>query len=217
MFNEMLFLPKLHINQMPEIMQQQRLETCSDAELIQLFHCSPGQRESVFSEIYRRYAQRIKIYCVRVVGSEEDGSDIFQETFVRFFRAAFREPHEKTMDKPIDNIGGYVMRIARNLCLNHKRDTKSTVTIDEWERAMPDFPNYEREELLNLIAVALEYLEFDYREAFVLRFYQGYSYEEIAELTGASISTVTNRIWRAKDKLKTVLKPYLADLEEFAE
>jgi RNA polymerase sigma-70 factor (ECF subfamily) len=91
------------------------------------------------------------------------------------------------------------------------------VTIDEWERAIPDFPNYEREELLNLIAVALEYLDFEYREAFVLRFYQDCSYEQIAELTGASISTVTNRIWRAKDKLKTILKPYLAEFEAFTE
>lgn len=192
------------------MLHQQRVETCSDAELMRIFHSSPSERERVFSEIYRRYAQRTKVYCVRVVGNDDDGSDIFQETFVRFFRAAVREPQ-------IDNIGGYVMRIARNLCLNHKRDTKSTVTIDEWERAMPDFPNYEREELLNLIAVALEYLDFEYREAFVLRYYQDCSYEQIAEVTGASISTVTNRIWRAKDKLKTVLKPYLAEFEAFTE
>lgn len=190
-------------------MPQQRYETLTDAALMREFHTSKAQHEPVFSEIYRRYGQRIKVYAVRVLGGEDDGSEVFQETFVRFYHVALSEPQ-------IQNIGGYLMRIARNCCLNHKRDAKPTVTIDDFEIAVPHVPNYEREELLNLITLALEYLDFDYREAFVLRFYQDCSYEEIAQLTGASITTVTNRIWRAKDKLKTILAPYLADLAEFS-
>lgn len=188
-------------------MPQKRYETLADAALMQEFHASKANHEPIFNEIYRRYGQRIKVYAVRVLGSEDDGSDVFQETFVRFYHVALREPQ-------IENIGGYLMRIARNNCLNHKRNTKSTVTIDDFEIAVPHVPHYEREELLNLIALALEYLDFDYREAFVLRFYQDCSYEEIAQLTGASVTTVTNRIWRAKDKLKTILAPYLAEIAE---
>lgn len=188
-------------------MQHQRYETLTDAALMQEFHASEAHHQTVFSEIFRRYAQRTKVYAVRVLGSEDDGSDVFQETFVRFYHAALRETQ-------IENIGGYLMRIARNLCLNHKRNAKSTITIEEFEIAVPDVPNYEREELLNLIAMALEYLDFEYREAFVLRYYQDCSYDEIAQLTGASVSTVTNRIWRAKDKLKTILAPYLAEIAE---
>ncbi len=188
-------------------MPQKRYETLADAALMQEFQASKANHEPIFNEIYRRYGQRIKVYAVRVLGSEDDGSDVFQETFVRFYHVALRE-------RQIENIGGYLMRIARNNCLNHKRNTKSTVTIDDFEIAVPHVPHYEREELLNLIALALEYLDFDYREAFVLRFYQDCSYEEIAQLTGASVTTVTNRIWRAKDKLKTILAPYLAEIAE---
>ena len=71
---------------------------------------------------------------------------------------------------------------------------------------------YEQKELLDLIAASLELLDFKHREAFVLRQYQGMTYNEISAITGDSVSAIKNRVWRAKEKIKEILSPYLEDL-----
>ena len=71
---------------------------------------------------------------------------------------------------------------------------------------------YEEKELLQLIARAIELLDFDYREAFILRMYHGFSYNEIAQITGESVDAVRNRAWRAKEKIKDILAPYLEEM-----
>jgi RNA polymerase sigma-70 factor (ECF subfamily) len=73
---------------------------------------------------------------------------------------------------------------------------------------------YEQQELLEIIARALELLDFEHREAFVLRQYHGMPYKDISELTGENISTIKNRVWRAKEKIKEILEPILEDLSK---
>jgi len=67
--------------------------------------------------------------------------------------------------------------------------------------------------MLNLITMALDTLPFVYKEAFILRQYQGYSYKEIAEISDDSIPAVKNRVWRAKEKIKQILAPYLKEFD----
>ncbi len=49
----------------------------------------------------------------------------------------------------------------------------------------------------------------EHREALVLQMYSGLSYLEIAELTGVPLTTVRNRIARAKSKIREILTPYI--------
>ncbi|MBI3258157.1 MAG: RNA polymerase sigma factor [Ignavibacteriae bacterium] len=74
--------------------------------------------------------------------------------------------------------------------------------------------SYEQKELLDLIARSLELLSFEYREIFILREYDGLSYEEIAEVTGTTVTNAKTRAFRAKQKVKEILQPYLKDLCE---
>jgi RNA polymerase sigma-70 factor (ECF subfamily) len=71
---------------------------------------------------------------------------------------------------------------------------------------------YENTELLQLITMSLDLIGFDYKEAFVLREWDGLSYNEIAELTGTSVENAKSRVFRAKQKIKDILAPYLKDL-----
>jgi RNA polymerase sigma-70 factor (ECF subfamily) len=72
--------------------------------------------------------------------------------------------------------------------------------------------DYEQRELLQILATSLELLDTEQKDAFVLRMYQGLSYNEISKITGDSVSAVKNRVWRAKEKIKEILTPYLEDL-----
>lgn len=104
------------------------------------------------------------------------------------------------------------MRITRNLCLNAKRDKRETVEFEDWQyRVNPD--SVEKSELLNLVSTALELLEDEYREAFVLREYNGHSYNEISKIVGDSVAAVKTRVFRARKKLRSILKPYITDIE----
>ena len=123
---------------------------------------------------------------------------------MRFYQTA-----QKSME--MTNVPAYLLKIARNLCLNCIRDNRKTVAFEEYHKLTRDTP-HERNELMQLINAALETLSHDYKEAFVLREYDGLSYAEIAEVVDVPLSTVKIRVHRAKQKIREVLAPYMADL-----
>lgn len=176
----------------------------SDSELVAELSGPKPEAEAAFAELYSRYSQRIYAYILRVIGSPDDARDLYQETFLKFYNAAVAE-------KKMDNTIGFLITIARNLCLNFKRDKKQTLNIEDYNFCSND-RGYEQKEMLDLIASSLEVLDFEYREAFVLRQYHGLSYKEIAAITGGTVSLVKNRVWRAKEKIKNILTPYLEDM-----
>lgn len=161
--------------------------------------------ERAFTLLYDRYSSRIHAYCYRIVEDSAHAEDIFQETFIRFFQNA-------KAGREMRNVPGFLITIARNLCLNHKRDRKVTVAIDDYHFPTSESKNYEQKELLDLIARSLELLDYDHREAFVLREYDGLSYEEVAEIIGTTVTNAKSRAFRAKQKIKAILQPYLKDL-----
>ena len=162
--------------------------------------------EAAFAELYSRHSQRIYAYSLRVTGSPEDAQDIFQEAFMKFFAAAEDKDY-------IENVPAFLLTITRNLCINYLRSRRLTFDIEDYNFSTND-TGYEQKEMLELIGRSLETLDFDYREAFILRQYHGMSYKEISMITGDSISAVKNRVWRAKEKIKDILQPYLEDISK---
>lgn len=193
-------VPKQHLNTMG-------YSSLSDAELFERICKRTSDAEHAFNELYNRYSPRIYAYCLKVLGNKDEARDVFQDTFIRFYKSASEE-------RNMTNIAGFLLTIARNLCLNHKRDTRPTNALDGLELPAPAHgTSYEESELLNLISVALDLLDAEHREAFVLREYDGLSYQEIGEVVGTNEATAKTRAFRAKQKLRQILMPYLQDLE----
>jgi RNA polymerase sigma-70 factor (ECF subfamily) len=182
------------------------LSTYSDAELVKLLRGSKrSQHEASFKELYNRYASQVHAYCYRVLGDEQQAEDVFQDTFIKFYKNV-------KADLKNSNIPGFLITIARNLCLNIKRDRRPTVPIDKLEFIVRDYQNYEKQELLDMITRSLDLLDDEYREAFILREYSGLSYKELAEVTGVTVANAKSRVFRAKEKIKHILKPVMKDL-----
>jgi RNA polymerase sigma-70 factor (ECF subfamily) len=177
----------------------------TDKELYKALSGEKVEAEGAFAELYSRYSQKIYAYCLRVTGHKEDANDIFQETFCNFF-------DQSKTNKSISSVSGLLITIARNLCLNHTRSKRVHIDLEEYNLKTND-TGYEQKELLELINNALEVLEFEYKEAFVLRQYHGFSYKEISEITQSPESTARNRYWRAKSKIKEILAPYLDEIK----
>lgn len=180
----------------------------NDAELFYMLRSDKKTAERAFAELYARYSSRVYAYCRRFLGNKEEAEDIFQETFVRFHQSADDKDREMT------NLPAFLLRIARNLCVNQKRREKKDISFEEYMVVKND-NNNDRDELLGLIKTALDLLQPEYKDMFLLREYEGFSYQDIAEITGETLSVVKIRIYRAKQKIRTILAPYLADLSKF--
>lgn len=177
----------------------------SDSELIAMLKGEKQRAEQAFTELYQRYSPMVHAYCLRVLGDRDRAEDVFQETMIKFY-------HNVDPERDNINVPGFMITIARNLCLNAKRDTKQTVPVEDINYFTDSNSQIENKELLGLITSSLDLLDFDYREAFVLREYDGLPYEQIAEITNTTVSNAKSRVSRAKQKIKTILAPYLKEL-----
>lgn len=165
-----------------------------------------NRAHQALSMLYKRHSPRIYSYVRKILGDVQATDDIFQETFVRFYEMG-------VSGQEIQNVQGYLLKISRNLCLNEKakKYNTSTITIENFEFPSLDTP-YEQKELSRLISTALEMLPEDYKEVLILREMYGYSYNEIAEIVETSMPIVRTRIYRAKQKIRVILQPFIDDL-----
>jgi RNA polymerase sigma-70 factor (ECF subfamily) len=182
----------------------QKYKTYSDRELVFLLRHNKKEGEAAFTELYNRYSSQVHAYCYRVLNNPDIAEDIFQETFIRFYQNV--QDNHKDL-----NVPGFLITIARNLCLNYKRDKKIGVPVEEAKNLFYQ-DNYEKKELLDLITRALDLLDDEYREVFILKEYAGMQYTEIAEILNISPVNAKTRVFRAKQKIKEILSPYLKDL-----
>jgi RNA polymerase sigma-70 factor (ECF subfamily) len=170
---------------------------------------------AAFKYIYAKYRQRIFSYCLYIIGDRTLAEDAFQEAFTRAYtrRDQLKEPKA---------LKSWLLLITRSVCLNMLRTSKFTpdfVYLDE--KDPEDGEGYTPKELTSnpldvgtgdALRSALMRLAPMYREAFLLREFEGYSYEEISEMTGASVMNVKVRITRSKKMLRKFLEPHYPSL-----
>ena len=107
------------------------------------------------------------------------------------------------------SFGGWLFAIARNQCLNAIRDRHEHTSIDDLSRSLVAPAQELYDEKSDLLRNAIESLPDDYREALVLRVYSGFSYQEIAEITGCNLGTVKSRLNRARNSFAAIIEPGL--------
>ncbi len=176
----------------------------SDEELF--FSYCAGNHHA-FAELYARYKSQLYTFCVRMVGERDRAGDAFQETFLRLIKYQNSFKAEK-------KFGPWLFAIARNACLRILEDEGLYTELDE---AMA-------EELLfgqksggldfsekKTIADALLQLPANLREVIMLYEYEGFSYDEIMQITNVSMSLVKVRIHRARNLLREILDPVFGD------
>ncbi len=186
---------------------KRNLAKYDDANLLQIMRDSNEQSNIAFSELYDRYAVKVRSFCNYMISSKDQVEDTFQETFIFFFRNI-------TAGKDVTNTLGYLLSIARNLCLKYYRDKKSNVPYDGEAYFIDERNEYEQNEMLDIVVRSLDLLEDIYREAFVLREFEGLHYDEIAKVTNTTVTNAKSRVFRAHKQLIKVLDPYLKDLSK---
>lgn len=162
--------------------------------------------ETVFRELYDRLSGNLYAYCRSLAWRRDESDDLFQETMARIYQSAQK-------GREINNVAGYAIKIARNLYLNMQRDRRPVVGI-EHDTLADDTVPHEKTEMLALIHMAMELLSEDYREAFFLREFADLPYEEIAVIMNLTNVNVRIRVTRAREKIRTILEPYIAEYNQ---
>lgn len=177
----------------------------NDKQLVELLNGSPEESEGAFTEIYDRYGLRLNAYCFSILHDRQKAEDVFQETFLRFYQNV-------KSNVSGGSIIGFLITIARNLCLNVKRDTKPTTSIEDFDLPGELNNSYEDKEMSELLVMALDLMEDEIKEALVLRFFDGLRYEEIAKIMKITAARARYLTFTGKKKLKSVLSPYMKDV-----
>ncbi len=169
-------------------------------------------REEGFEELVRRYQRPIAAYVYRMVGDYDAALDLTQEVFIKVYGSLERY-------RPEYKFSTWIYRIAHNAAIDHLRRTGGVRTEDleaegeggrTYERPLASSApspeqESERRERRAEIEEVVQALAPAYRELIVLRHAHDLSYDEIAEVTGLPLGTVKNRIFRAREAMRTHL------------
>jgi RNA polymerase sigma-70 factor (ECF subfamily) len=173
----------------------------SDAQLIE--EILGGNVES-FSELFQRHRDTCTRFAVRMLGSRTDADDVLQSAFMRAFRGL-----SKCRDR--ERFGGWLYQIVINECRTfasrqRRRDQRFVADQEMIDRAVTPVEVESADSMSEHVERALERLPAEQREAFLLKYVEELSYEEIAEITGVGVSALKMRVKRASDSLRDMLE-----------
>lgn len=174
--------------------------------------------QAAFAELMGYYKDSLYFLLLNMVSSKEDAEDLMIETFEKAFRKI------RTY-KPVYAFSTWLFRIATNHGIDFLRTSEkrmNEVYIDsdfDYDNDMQksivikeDSPNPEEsivsDQKKTLIKSIIQKLPADYRRVVVLRYFEEYSYNEIAEELNLPLGTVKARLHRSRELLMSTLKKH---------
>jgi RNA polymerase sigma-70 factor (ECF subfamily) len=158
-----------------------------------------------------QYQYRLIRYFTYLVGRRDAVDDLVQETWLRILERGHSYDGQSRFEP-------WLFTVARNLAFDYMRkrpafslDSKDSPEADLESlspvcRAPSPFEQAARTEDAQRLAHSLQMLEPIFREALVLRFQEDLSLQEMADVIGASVSTVSSRIYRGLAALRAQME-----------
>ena len=184
-----------------------------DADLIR--QAARGNVES-YNLLISRWEKRVYNYLLRITSNREDALDLTQDVFLKAYQ------NLRKLDDPA-RFAAWLYRIAHNEAFSMFRKRRPETDVDELEPEATEtkvtvggssvFPM----ELSLAVSGALGRLSAEQREAVVLKVYQGFKFEEMAEILSCPVSTIKSRLYTALELLKTELAPMKGRVSPFTE
>jgi RNA polymerase sigma-70 factor, ECF subfamily len=170
--------------------------------------------QAAFLELYDRYREPIFRFAYRLLGSVEIAEDVTHDCFL----SLIRKPENFRPERA--SLKTYLYAAARNLALKHFRSQDREAGLDEVTEEPKDSPRRGPlrklldEELATQVREAVFSLPPLQREALILFEYEGLSLNEVAEIAGTDAGAVKARLYRAREGLRRMLRPYLESNRE---
>jgi RNA polymerase sigma-70 factor, ECF subfamily len=167
-----------------------------------------------YNRLVLHYQSLVYNVVYRIMGEPQGAEDMTQEAFISAYQALNRFRG--------GNFKAWILRIATNACYDelrrHKRRPQSSLDelTEENEsfsflRSPEEGPEAQQQqlEMMQAIEHCLQGLPDEQRITAVLCDVEGYDYNEIAEITSASLGTVKSRLSRARSKLRNCLQGFM--------
>lgn len=176
----------------------------TDEELMQ-FVCEG--KEQAFEMIYLRYGKSLLNYYYKMLNYDtEKAKDALQDLFMKI--AEYPEKFDRT-----HNFKTWLYTIASNACKNYYRHMSVVVKAQEELTYLSETEissnekhfKIDKNNFLNELNYVLETLPFEKKEAFILRYLEDKSINEISEIQGVAEGTVKSRIHYTLKLLETQL------------
>lgn len=175
----------------PYLIFMEDYKNISDEQLMRLIQAG---NETAFNEIYQRYSKRLLHFIYRVIGNDvEKAQDLLQDLFVKIASA----PEKFNPDK---NFKTWVFTVTANLCKNSFRGQQhSFVPLSTIEFANPFalMDSLDKKLFNKELQHYLDQLPPVYKNTFILKYFQGLSLNEIAQIEDCPLGTVKSRLHSA--------------------
>jgi RNA polymerase sigma-70 factor, ECF subfamily len=173
---------------------------------------------SALGELYDRYGAHALAVAQRVVGAREEAEDVVHDAFVAVWRKIDR------FDPTRGSLRAWLMTIVRNRGVDRLRARRPSLDIEDADERslLRSGPNPTWEAVIERTSVdelrsAISTLPPEQRRAIELAYFEGYTYRQVAELTGVPAGTANGRMRLALSKLRESLTGGAAAPMLFAE
>ena len=157
-----------------------------------------------YNLLISRWEKRVYNYLLRIVRNREEALDLSQDVFLKAYQ------NLRKLEDPA-RFAPWLYRIAHNEAFSAFRKRRPEGDVLASEPIVEQIPvggtGAFPIELSIAVTTALGRLTDDQREVVVLKIYQGFKFEEMAEILSCPVSTVKSRLYTALDVLKTQLAP----------
>lgn len=153
-----------------------------------------------FESLYRAHAAAILALCRRMVGNDREAVDLVQDVFVRAWERL-------TTFRGQSSLATWLHRLGVNVVLEQMRSSKrDALRLIEGDDATfgARSPDGQIDARIDIDAALLR-LPGGARTVFVLHDIEGYSHDEIAQMTGIAPGTARAQLWRARRTLMRLL------------
>jgi RNA polymerase sigma-70 factor (ECF subfamily) len=160
-----------------------------------------------FNRLVLKWEKSIYNLALRMLQQPEEAAETAQEIFISAFKNIRRFRRDS-------RFSTWLYRIAVNHCISRLRRRPSGVhySLDDEPHVLATLPAHEshegellREEIRNRVRRALEHLSPDQRAVVELKFFQELTFEEIAFVVQAPLSTIKSRLYSGLEALKVRL------------
>ena len=158
--------------------------------LIRLVIVKAPKMDPEFEKTYRDYYPKLFRIAAKMLQDSDDAKDVVQDVFTTYYFAMNNE-------KVIRDTKNWLVRSTINKGIDYKRKTARTVAMESPQPESDETPNDETSDILNTIAHLSEK-----EQTLVVLYSEGYSYKEIAEMTGRNLHSVGKTLSRTLYKIK---------------
>ena len=167
--------------------------------------------EEAFSLIFDRFIRPITSFIYEMVSNRAIAEELAQETFVRAYKNLNALRDDGKLSTWLYGISRNVirewLRLPDEKCSPVEVDDHAVLELQDTQLG-PD-GQFMNKELIGATHRALQLLNADQRMVFSLRVFRQRSYQEIAEITGFSLTKVKKDLFRARETMRRQLGPYL--------